>query len=148
MIHFGVDPGKSGAIAALQDGRFVSWIKGDATERDIHDWLLQFDTQGARAVVERVHASPQMGTVSSFTFGMSYGFLRGMLVAVNVPFLEVTPQKWQKAMGCLTKGDKNVSKSKAQQLWPGVKITHANADAMLIAEYSRLHAWSVETAQC
>jgi hypothetical protein len=40
-------------------------------------------------------------------------------------------------MGCLTKGDKNVSKSRAQELFPSIKVTHAIADALLIAEHNR-----------
>jgi hypothetical protein len=42
---------------------------------------------------------------------------------------------WQKSLGCLTHGDKNVSKAAAQRLFPGMKITHATADALLIAYY-------------
>jgi hypothetical protein len=59
------------------------------------------------------------------------------LTAAGIPFERVTPQKWQKAMGCMTKGDKNVSKRRAQELFPQLKITHAIADALLIAEYGR-----------
>jgi len=40
-------------------------------------------------------------------------------------------------MGCLTKGDKNVSKRRAQELFPALKVTHAIADALLIAEFAR-----------
>ncbi len=37
----------------------------------------------------------------------------------------------------LTKGDKNVSKRRAQELFPALKVTHAIADALLIAEFAR-----------
>ena len=59
------------------------------------------------------------------------------LIAAGIPFETVTPAKWQGAMGCRTKGDKNVTKRKAQDLFPGVKVTHAIADALLIAEWGR-----------
>lgn len=59
------------------------------------------------------------------------------IAAHQVPFTEVTPQKWQRAMGCLSGGDKNVTKARAQQLWPTLKLTHANSDAYLLAEYAR-----------
>jgi hypothetical protein len=78
-----------------------------------------------------------MGVTSAFTFGQSYGFLRGILAASKIPFIEVSPQKWQREMGCMTKGNKNVTKQAAQQRWPKLKITHANADSLLIAEYAR-----------
>ncbi len=77
------------------------------------------------------------GVTSMFTFGMGYGGLRMALIAAAIPFVEVTPQSWQKAIGCLTQGDKNVSKAKAQQLFPTVKVTHAVADALLLAEWRR-----------
>ena len=53
------------------------------------------------------------------------------------PFEEVAPQVWQKVLGCLSRGDKNVTKAKAQQLFPAIKVTHAIADALLLAEYAR-----------
>lgn len=139
MIYFGIDPGKSGSISAVWDDGQASGmsVNGDATEADIAAYLSAFDLEGARAVIERVSATPQMGVTSSFTFGRSYGFLRGVLAACKVPYVEVSPQKWQKVMECLTGGDKNVSKQRAQQLWPQMKITHRNADSLLIAEYGR-----------
>jgi hypothetical protein len=78
-----------------------------------------------------------MGVVSAFTFGRGYGALRMALTMFDLHFEEVTPRQWQKAMACLTGGDKNVSKRRAQELFPALTITHAIADALLIAEFSR-----------
>jgi len=80
---------------------------------------------------------PGQGVASSFKFGQGYGSLEMALTAAGIPFERVTPQKWQKALGCLTKGQKNVSKRKAQELFPTMKVTHATADALLIAEWGR-----------
>lgn len=142
MIYLGIDPGKSGGLAIIDvDTVFIGTFKfADSTEADLWRWLT--DIHGlalARAVIEKVSSSPQMGVTSAFTFGRSYGFLRGMLTAACVPFAEVSPQKWQKAMGCMTKGDKNVSKAAAQRLYPNEKITHSVADALLLATYCRRH---------
>ena len=139
FVYFGIDPGKSGGIAAIwSDGMPATpHCKLNGTEQDIAEYFRDFDLTSARAILERVASSPQMGVVSAFTFGRSYGFVRGLLSAYQVPVTEVAPQKWQKAMECMTKGDKNVSKTRAQQLWPTLKITHANADALLLAEYGR-----------
>jgi hypothetical protein len=108
------------------------------TDRDlidlIRDSINLFD---ARATLELVHSSPQMGVKSAFTFGEGYGRLQMALTALGVPYERVRPQAWQKAMGCLTKGDKNVSKRRAQELFPALKVTHAIADALLIAEFAR-----------
>jgi hypothetical protein len=90
-----------------------------------------------RAYLEQVHSSPQMGVKSAFTFGNGFGHLEMALTAAGIPFERVRPQVWQKAMGCMTKGDKNVSKRKAQELFPSLKVNHYIADALLIAEYGR-----------
>lgn len=140
MIFLGIDPGSSGSIAALDGaGKVIGFVKGDSTEHDIEAFLRAtcLVRGDVRVTIEKVHSSPQMGVKSAFSFGRSYGFLRGLIVGALVQFKEVSPQAWQKAMGCMTKGDKNVSKAAAQRLWPEQKITHAIADALLIAEYGR-----------
>lgn len=136
MFHIGIDPGLGGGIAVLNNsGAVCGTYKMPATERDLLD-LLEIKSDECRAVLEFVRSSPQMGVVSAFKFGMGYGGLRMALVASRIPFDEVTPQKWQRVMGCLTRGDKNVTKRRAQELFPSVKVTHANADALLLAAYS------------
>jgi hypothetical protein len=141
MIYLGIDPGKSGAIAAVWDDgeAHVSYIKGDQTEHDIWNWLQGFDLDNARAVLEMVASRPTDGVRQAFTFGASYGFVRGMLTAAKVPYIEVTPKKWQAKMQCLTGGDKKISKARCQQLFPKANIINANADALLLAEYGRRH---------
>lgn len=141
MWFVGVDPGSSGAIAIIDEfGAYVADLKlKDQTPHDVWEWL---DTRTAEAsklsaAIERVHSMPKQGVASSFKFGFSAGFLHGMLVAAGIPFDDVTPQKWQKELSCLTRGDKNISKTAAQRRWPEVRITHANADALLIAEWRR-----------
>jgi len=115
----------------------VTSQKLDATDADVSDFLSQCAIVSRFCLIEKVHSSPQMGVTSAFTFGRSFGFVVGLLTAHKIPFEFVTPQKWQKAMGCLTRGDKNVSKAAAQRLFPSVKMTHANADAVLLAEHCR-----------
>ena len=56
----------------------------------------------------------------------------------GIPFEERVPAVWQQIMGCRTKGDKNVSKARAQQLFPQLNVTHAVADALLIASAARI----------
>ncbi len=139
MSFIGIDPGKSGGIAVIDDmGVVEQVIKMPGDERGL---LHVFGALRGRAVLEKVHAGifggGRMGAVSAFTFGYGYGSLKMALVACHVQFEEVTPQKWQKALDCRTGGDKNVSKRKAQELFPQVKVTHHVADALLLAEYCR-----------
>lgn len=131
----GIDPGQSGGIAFVTDLVAVVYKMPD-TERDLWE-VLNSGLDAQKAFIEKVGPMPKQGVVSMFKFGKHYGMLRGMLIAMGVPFDDVTPQRWQKALGCMTKGDKNVSKAKAQELFPGIKMTHAKADALLIAEYGR-----------
>jgi len=139
-MWIGIDPGKSGGIAVIEQtsaGVLVTTQKLDATEADISKVLDVFSLQARFCMIEKVHATPQMGVVSAFTFGRSFGFLIGVLTAHKIPFDFVTPQRWQKSLGCLSGGDKNVTKAAAQRLFPSVRFTHATADATLIAEYCR-----------
>lgn len=134
MHILGVDPGASGGFALITGSRTgaACWPMPE-TERDIFELIANSGAQ--HICIEAVHSMPKQGVASSFKFGRNYGFLRACIIASGVPFENVSPQRWQKALNCLTGGDKNVSKSKAQQLYPHVKITHAVADALLIATY-------------
>lgn len=133
----GIDPGQGGGLAVVGKDFACAW-KMPETERDLLDTLEDVKTFGVTtAYLEFVRSSPQMGVVSAFKFGQGYGGLRMACIASGLRLEEVTPQKWQLAMRCRTKGDKNVSKRRAQELFPGEKVTHAIADALLIAEYGR-----------
>lgn len=139
MIIVGIDPGQSGGIAILS-GLGIQAYKMPETERDIYDLLD--NVEGAndayvKVFLEAVHSMPGQGVASSFKFGRSYGFLRGLIAALKYPLHDVTPQRWQKALGCLSHGDKNVTKQRAQQWFPQLKVTHATADALLIATWGK-----------
>lgn len=137
MIFIGIDPGKSGGIAVIRGAVCSAW-KMLETDSDTLNMLKDHAGLGqCFALLERVHAMPGQGVTSTFTFGEGFGKLQMALTAAKIPYAFVTPQKWQKALGCLTKGDKNVSKAMAQRLFPDLKVTHATADALLIAEYNR-----------
>ena len=136
-VWIGIDPGKSGAIAFIPSDGEPWTVRNDCGPHDLAEELGGCEEHECFAHLEKVHSSPQMGVKSAFTFGQSFGELRGILAALRVPFEEVSPAKWQGDMKCRTKGDKNVTKRKAQELFPSLKITHANADALLIAEYCR-----------
>ena len=145
----GIDPGASGGIAWIDpDGR-ACVEKMPETLQDLWELIESIKTSGSNearlwkacgsitAYLEEVHSMPGQGVASSFKFGRGFGNLEMALTAAGIPFERVRPQKWQAALGCLTKGDKNVSKRKAQELFPDQKVTHATADALLIAEFGR-----------
>ena len=146
--HLGADPGKSGGLAIVYaDGTAEAW-KMPETEVDLLDLMTELRSRWSsdkvpHATIEVVHAMPKQGVSSSFTFGRGYGALRMALLVKRFALHEVQPAAWQKALGCRTKGDKNVSKRRAQELFPTLKVTHAIADALLIAEYGRRVAGGV-----
>lgn len=146
-VYIGVDPGASGGIVELYPDLTAAFPM-PVTERDICGLLSGAATgcANAFAVIEKVSGYIGEGQPGSamFKFGMSYGGLRMALIAAGIPFEEVTPQAWQKALG-IGKRDKaesrtqwkNRLKAKAQQLFPQVKVTLATADALLIALYCK-----------
>lgn len=137
MTYIGIDPGKNGGIAWCRDGK-MAVEKMPETDTDLLELLRGISGEGeCMAILEKVHSMPGQGVTSSFTFGRGFGALRMALLACGIPLDMVTPQTWQKAMSCLTGGAKNVSKRRAQELFPSLKITHATADALLICEYAR-----------
>jgi len=139
-LFIGVDPGTEGAMTVFGDVVPHIIAFKECTESEICEALhdLRRACNGRWfGMLEAVHSMPNQGLSSTFKFGRAYGFIRGAMIAVGIPFEDVTPQKWQKALGCLTKGDKNVSRAKAQQLFPGLKMTNKTCDSVCIAEYAR-----------
>jgi hypothetical protein len=137
-LFIGIDPGINGGIAFIPSTGDPWAHKMPETDKDLMELLRDsINIATPKALIELVHSSPQMGVKSAFTFGQGYGRLQMALTALGIPYERIRPAMWQKAMGCLTKGDKNVSKSRAQELFPSIKVTHAIADALLIAEHNR-----------
>ena len=142
-ITIGIDPGANGAIAWIDERGKSCVEKMPDTLQDLWELIRDItnfprsaiDGRRYKAYIEQVSSSPQMGVVSAFSFGRGYGNLEMALTAAGIPFERVRPQVWQKAMGCMTKGNKNISKAKAQELFPDKKVIHATADALLIALY-------------
>ena len=143
MLYVGIDPGASGGWAALwPDGKIhhVGKLTDTATFLSAcrAPLLMQI-------VLEKVWATPQMGVTSAFSFGHNFGWLTGVLDAHGREYQEITSMKWQRELGLIQSGrhigqndDKKArNKAKAEELFPGQRITHATADALLIAEYCR-----------
>ena len=142
-ITIGVDPGANGGIAWIDYNGKACVEKMPDSLQDLWELICDItsypkssiDGRSYKAYIEQVSSSPQMGVVSAFSFGRGYGNLEMALTAAGISFERVRPQVWQKAIGCMTKGDKNISKRKAQELFPDIKCTHAVSDALLIALY-------------
>ena len=144
MLIIGIDPGKSGAVAWYKKGEHHA---APFKNMDDAEMLETFESLGKNtfAYLENVHSMPGQGVASTFKFGVHFGKLKMALTAAGIGYETVAPAVWQKAMGCLSGGDKKVTREKAIELFPKVSIkgsgtrapTHAVADALLIAEYGR-----------
>ena len=146
----GIDPGKDGALAwfethsdYVQSFRF----KGKAV-RAIAEWLYTIwkksvkDQRELHIFIEKVGVMRHDGRKSASTFGKGTGRLEGYCTMLqvlpgpkSVQLYHVPPATWQTELGCLTGGDKNITKMQAAELFPTQKVVHGNADALLIADY-------------
>jgi crossover junction endodeoxyribonuclease RuvC len=148
-IVVGVDPGISGAIAFLDEGRpqvedmpiirdgRLSWVDG----KRLSELLAKFtDRSEVRitACVERVGAMPKQGIASAFNFGVGFGSVLSILQAHEIPIRLVTAATWKTALGLRGK-PKRASLDKARLLFPSVDLSLAKhegrAEALLIAHW-------------
>lgn len=143
MVFIGIDPGKSGAMALIDDlhGTVRVFPFDEASYR-----LAALSTSGkkALAVVEDVHAMPKQGVTSMFNFGLNKGWILGILYSNAIPTELVRPQKWKRMFSL--DGDKAKSIACAQRLFPTVSLlptpkcrkpNDGMAEALLMAEYAR-----------
>jgi len=147
MRIMGVDPGLGGAVALIDDEMGLTVVQDVpvirlGTGRVIVEALLcemirNLDPH--HAFVERVHAMPKQGVTSSFTFGMVYGLIRGVLSGLGVPTTLVTPNEWKRAMRM--GADKREARIIAGRLFPlNIKDfarvrDDGRAEAVLLAYY-------------
>jgi crossover junction endodeoxyribonuclease RuvC len=137
MNIIGIDPGWSGGIAYIGKMGVEAEAFTNMTEHDIWKTITEYCHKDVICYMEKVHSMPAQGVASSFKFGHNYGFVRACVMSTLTAIVDVSPMKWQGSLGCLTKGNKNVTKARAQQWFPKIKVTHGIADALLIAEYGR-----------
>lgn len=143
---FGIDPGSDGAVAWIVTyppccNDIVETLKfKTATRQEILQFIVDRSNGKDVAYIEKVSASPQMGVVSAFTFGRNYERVQMACVAAGVPIAEeILPREWQRIVGVrFPKGSthtqhKQITRQRAQEMFPGIKITNAVADALLIA---------------
>lgn len=143
-IVMGVDPGVSGAVAfyfPMVPGRIaVDDVPVAGGEINVNELarLIRIH-RPTLAVIERVSAMPGQGVVSMFNFGRSYGDVRGVIGAMDVPLHFVTPQKWKRHFGLSS--DKDECRMRAIRMFPAVaesfklKKHDGRAEAALIALY-------------
>lgn len=148
-LVMGVDPGMRGAIAFLERGVVGAHpmiLAGKELDiRAIANLILRY--RGVTlAAVEKCHSMPAQGSVSTFKFGKGYGILLGIIGALAIPTILVTPQAWKKAILAGTKKDKDAAIAYVRMKYPAVELIPKGcrkphdgmADSICIAEYGKL----------
>ena len=155
MLIIGIDPGISGSICFLQDGKILNAIEmptmtegkknkkqvnGSQIYNEICKIIDNIEKQDIRVVIEKVSAMPGQGVTSMFNFGQSFGILKGISSAMQLPVYFVRPAKWKKYFN-LINSEKDASRTRAIEIFPyfssqlSKKKDSNKADAILIASF-------------
>jgi crossover junction endodeoxyribonuclease RuvC len=151
ITYIGIDPGKTGGLAAVRSGNVIAVaampLAGNMIDGvTLHAWLIdQLGTGNILVALEKVSAMPKQGVKSMFTFGMGYGIVQGVLAAIDISYQLVTPQAWKKVILAGTPKDKMAAIEYCLRMYPYVsllatersKVPHNGiADAICIAAYA------------
>ena len=132
MLIIGIDPGISGSICFLLDGKILEvlemptmaegkknkkQINGSQIYNEINRIINKIQNQEVRVVIEQVSAMPGQGVTSMFNFGQSFGILKGICSAMKLPMYFVRPAKWKKYFN-LINSEKDASRTKAIEIFP------------------------------
>ena len=153
MKIIGIDPGLSGAIAVLEQNKVLNifdmpvMLEGKKNKRQLNSAFLVNlikenigQSKEIAVVVEQVNAMPGQGVTSMFNFGQSFGILKGICSAMQLPMYFVRPAKWKKHYN-LINSDKDASRTRAIEIFPyfsshlSKKKDSNKADAILIANF-------------
>lgn len=148
MLTLAIDPGLTGAVAALNaDGSFrgvadlpvvrdrsLAWIDGQRLVEVLRDLRAG---EPARVLVERVSSMPGQGVASSFAFGVTLGSILAAVQVLQLPLELITAAQWKRALGLSR--EKRASLDRARLLFPTAELTLAKhdgrAEALLLAHW-------------
>ncbi len=143
----GIDPGtKGGAVIISEDREIIEVMDfNKTTPHERYDILNKYKKDITICYIEKISSwglSDLQRIKAIIKLNKEYGIILGILYSVGIPLNHVTPQTWQKRMGCTALPQKTKKQSlqlRAQELFPNrKKITQNICDALLIAEYGRL----------
>ncbi len=153
MKIIGIDPGLSGAIAVLEDKKVLGihempvMAEGKKNKRQLNSAQLVniiknniIESEEIAVVVEQVNAMPGQGVTSMFNFGQTFGAIKGVCAALELPIFFVRPSKWKKYFD-LINSSKDSSRTKVIEMYPSLssqltkKKDVNKSDAILIARF-------------
>ena len=155
MRIIGIDPGLSGGIAILDNLKIFDiydmpiMSEGKKNKNQLNSAQLVkiikkniISNGDTFLIVEQVSAMPGQGVTSMFNFGQTFGSIKGICAALNLPIFFVRPAKWKKHFD-LINSSKDASRTKVIEMYPSIsprlskKKDVNKADAILIARYFR-----------
>ena len=155
MLIIAIDPGINGAICFFENGEvkdvfeMPTMAEGKKNKRQVNGHQMYnelsyriktYNIQNINVVVEHVSAMPGQGVTSMFNFGQSFGVIKGICAAMQLPIFFVRPAKWKKHFA-LINTQKDASRTKAIEMFPKIssilskKKDSNKADAILIASF-------------
>ena len=155
MLIIAIDPGISGSICFFEDGKILDVVEmptmiegkknkkqvnGSQIYNEILKRTIKIDKKNIKVIIEQVSAMPGQGVTSMFNFGQSFGILKGICSAMQLPMYFVRPAKWKKYFN-LINSEKDASRTKAIEIFPyfssqlSRKKDSNKADAILIASF-------------
>lgn len=143
----GIDPGITGAMAVLFDGKLCKVIDmpvddGRVSGATVSTILTNVanSADDVFVVIEDTQPMPKNGSISSFKLGLNTGICIGVVQSLSLPLRRVRPSEWKRNQGLIGK-DKSASRGLASELWPSHAadfrlVKHdGRAEAALIARY-------------
>ena len=115
-------------------------VNGAQIYNEISLRIKNFKQEDIKVVIEQVSAMPGQGVTSMFNFGQSFGVLKGVCSAMQLPTYFVRPAKWKKYFN-LINSEKDASRTKAIEIFPYIsaqlskKKDSNKADAILLASF-------------
>ena len=155
MLIIGIDPGITGSICFFEDGKIIDVVEmpnmaeGKKNKKQVNGAQIFYeislriknvDKESIKVVIEQVSAMPGQGVTSMFNFGQSFGILKGICSAMQLPMYFVRPVRWKKYFS-LINSEKDASRTKAIEIFPyfssnlSKKKDSNKADAILIASF-------------
>ena len=155
MLIIGIDPGISGSICFFENGKILDVVEmptmtdGKKNKRQVNGAQIyneilkrieKKEKHNIRIIIEQVSAMPGQGVTSMFNFGQSFGILKGICSAMQLPMFFVRPAKWKKYFG-LINSEKDASRTRVIEMFPyfsphlSKKKDSNKADAILIASF-------------
>ena len=155
MLIIAIDPGITGSICFFEDGKIINLVEmpnmtdgkknkkqvnGSQLYNEISSRIKNIEKKNIKVVIEQVSAMPGQGVTSMFNFGQSFGVLKGVCSAMQLPMYFVRPVKWKKYFN-LINSEKDASRTKVIQIFPYIsaqlsrKKDANKADAILIASF-------------